>query len=490
MWAAARRPAHTWALWRSLATLQPALKADLQAIVGDRMSTSPAVLEQHGRDESFHRPMPPQAVLFPESSEEVSRIVRAAAAHRTPIIPFGVGTSLEGHVAALRGGICLDMSRMNRVLQVSPEDMDCRVQAGVTRLQLNQHLHHTGLFFPVDPGADATLGGMAATRASGTNAVRYGTMRDNVRALTVVLPSGEIIQTGRCVRKSSAGYDLTALLVGSEGTLGVITEVALRLHSQPEAAAAAVCAFADLKGAVEAATLVMQSGVPVARIELLDELQVDAINRYSKTSLPVAPHLFLEFHGCPAAVAEAAKAAGAIAAGCGGSGFAWAEKEEDRKRLWAARHSAYYAAKALRPGCASFTTDLCVPLSQLTDTVLAAQQLCRRHGLLAPLVGHVGDGNFHMLLIIDAASGEEVARARQCVDEMVRLAQDAGGTCTGEHGIGHGKLAHLEREHGGAALQAMHAIKQALDPLNIMNPGKLGSNPADWAAAAHIDDAA
>ncbi|PSC74634.1 lactate dehydrogenase [Micractinium conductrix] len=454
------------------------------------MTVQPAVLEQHGQDESFHRGWPPQAVLFPESTEEVSRVVRAAAAAHTPIIPFGVGTSLEGHVAALRGGVCLDMSRMNRVLEVNADDMGCWVQAGVTRVQLNRHLHDTGLFFPVDPGADATLGGMAATRASGTNAVRYGTMRDNVRSLTVVLPNGSVTRTGRVVRKSSAGYDLTALFVGSEGTLGVITEVALRLHGQPEAAAAAVCAFADLKGAVETATLVMQSGIPVARIELLDELQIDAINRYSRTSLRVAPTLFFEFHGSAAAVKEAAEAAGALAAEFGGSGCSWAEQEEERRRLWAARHSAYYAAKALRPGCAGFLTDLCVPLSKLTETVLAAQALCRRHGLLAPLVGHVGDGNFHMLLIIDAGNAAEVAAAKRCVDEMVHLAQDVGGTCTGEHGIGFGKLGHLEREHGMPALLAMHAIRAALDPLNIMNPGKLGSQPADFAAAAHLDDPA
>ncbi|KAL4431359.1 hypothetical protein ABPG75_006615 [Micractinium tetrahymenae] len=463
-------------------------QAELRSIVGDRLTTQPAALEQHGHDESYHRGRPPQAVLFPECTEEVSRIVRAAAAARCPVIPFGAGTSLEGHIAALRGGICLDLSRMNRVLQVSPEDMDCWVEAGVTRKQLNQHLHDTGLFFPVDPGADATLGGMAATRASGTNAVRYGTMRDNVRSLTVVLPDGTITKTGRCVRKSSAGYDLTALFVGSEGTLGVITEVALRLYGQPEATAAAVCAFGDLKGAVETATLIMQVGIPVARIELLDDLQIDAINKYSHTDLQVAPTLFFEFNGSPAAVKEAAEAAGAVAADYGGSNFGWAEKEEERRQLWSARHSAYYAARALRPGCSGFPTDLCVPLSKLTETVLASQELCRRHGLLAPLVGHVGDSNFHMLLIINTENAEEVARAKQVVADMVHLAQDAGGTCTGEHGIGYGKLCHLEREHGLPALQAMHAIKAALDPLDIMNPGKLGSDPASFAAAGRLVD--
>lgn len=478
-----RRPLCRW-----VSTLQPELEAELRSIVGDRLTTQPAALEQHGRDESYHRGRAPQAVLYPESTGEVSAIVRAAAAARCPVIPFGVGTSLEGHVAALRGGICLDLSRMNRILQVNPEDMDCWVQAGVTRKQLNQHLHDTGLFFPVDPGADATLGGMAATRASGTNAVRYGTMRDNVRSLTVVLPDGTVTQTGRRVRKSSAGYDLTALFVGSEGTLGVITEVALRLHGQPEATAAAVCAFADLKGAVDTATLVMQAGIPVARIELLDALQIEAINRYSHTDLQVAPTLFLEFNGSPAAVQEAAEAAGAIAADCGGSNFRWAEREEERRQLWSARHSAYYAARALRPGCAGFPTDLCVPLSRLTETVLASQELCRRHGLLAPMVGHVGDGNFHMLLIIDMDNAEEVARAKQVVTEMVHLAQDVGGTCTGEHGVGYGKLCHLEREHGLPALQVMQGIKAALDPLGIMNPGKLGSSPASFGSAARLDD--
>lgn len=474
-------------LCRWVSTLQPELEAELRSIVGDRLTTQPAALKQHGQDESYHRGRAPQAVLFPQSTEEVSRVVRAAAAARCPVIPFGAGTSLEGHVAALRGGICLDLSRMNRVLQVSPEDMDCRVEAGVTHRQLNRHLHDTGLFFPVDPGADATLGGMAATRASGTNAVRYGTMRDNVRCLTAVLPDGTVTQTGRRVRKSSAGYDLTALLVGSEGTLGVITELTLRLYGQPEATAAAVCAFAHLKGAVEAVTLIMQAGIPVARIELLDALQVDAINRYSGTHLHAAPTLFLEFNGSAAGVQEAAEAAGAIAADCGGSDFRWAEREEERRQLWSARHSAYYAALALRPGCRGFPTDLCVPLSRLTETVLASQELCRRHDLLAPLVGHVGDGNFHMLLIVDADSAEEVARAKRVAADMVHLAQDVGGTCTGEHGVGYGKLCHLEREHGLPALQVMRGIKAALDPLDIMNPGKLGSDPAGFAESPRTD---
>ncbi|PRW20430.1 lactate dehydrogenase [Chlorella sorokiniana] len=483
----------------SLAALPVDLGAELRAILGDRLTTAPSALEQHGRDESFHRPVPPQAVAFPESTEEVAAIVRAAAAHRTPIVPFGAGTSLEGHVAALRGGICLDMTRMNRILEVNPEDMDCWVnpedmdcwvQAGVTRKQLDEHLRDTGLFFPVDPGADATLGGMAATRASGTAAVRYGTMRDNVRSLTVVLPDGSVTRTGRRVRKSSAGYDLTALFVGSEGTLGVITEVSLRLFGVPEAAAAAVCTFSGMKAAVDTATLVMQSGIPVARIELMDELQADAINKYSHTQLALAPTLFFEFHGSPAAVKEAAEAAGAIAADLGGADFQWADREEERRRLWSARHSAYYAARALRPGGNGLITDVCVPLSRLTECVLEAQRLCKSHGLLAPLVGHVGDSNFHMLLIIDPANAEELARAHRAVDDLVHLAQDVGGTCTGEHGIGHGKLCHLEREHGLPALQAMHGIKQALDPLNIMNPGKLGSDPAGFAAAAHIDEQA
>lgn len=455
------------------------MQGDLSALLADRLTSSAAVLERHGKDESYHEGMPPQAVVYPTSTEEVAEVVRACAAHRTPVIPFGAGTSLEGHIAALRGGVCIDMSHMNRVLEVSEGDMDCQVEAGVTRSQLNQHLRESGLFFPVDPGADATLGGMTATRALGTNAVRYGTMRDNVRGLTVVLPDGRVLRTGRRVRKSSAGYDLPALFVGSEGTLGVITEVALRLYGQPESVSAAMCSFPDVQSAVDAVTLIMQSGTPVARIELMDAAMVDAVNRFSKLELEVAPTLFFEFHGAStAAVEEAAAAAGEVAADCGGSDFKWATSPEERSRLWAARHQAYYAARALRPGCGGFPTDLCVPLTALAPAVEQAQALCARRGVLAPLVGHVGDSNFHLLMIIDEGSAEEVAAAKACADEMIAIAQRLGGTCTGEHGVGYGKLHALHAEHGEAGLGVMHAIKQAIDPLGIMNPGKLGSDPA------------
>jgi D-lactate dehydrogenase (cytochrome) len=445
----------------------------------DRISTSPAILETHGRDESYHPGAPPHAVVFPRSTEEVAAIVKICAANHVPIIPFGAGTSLEGHIAAIRGGVSLDVSRhMTSILGVKTTDMTCRVQAGVTREQLNTHLRDTGLFFSVDPGANATLGGMTATRASGTTAVRYGTMRDNVKALTVVLANGEVIQTGRPVRKSSAGYDLTALFTGSEGTLGVITEVALQLHPQPEAATAAVCSFPTLKAAVDTAVKVMQCGIPVARIELLDQVAITAVNKFSKTELTPAPTLFFEFHGSEATAQEAAENAAIIVQEQGGSGFQWATSAEERKKLWSARHSAYHAGIALRPGCRGYPTDLCVPLSQLTDAVLKCQNLAERKGLLAPLVGHVGDSNFHLCFVLDPNNEKEMSQAEAAVDEMVYIAHAMGGTCTGEHGVGYGKLHHLQAEFGGmAALEVMRSIKLALDPRDIMNPGKLGSDP-------------
>jgi D-lactate dehydrogenase (cytochrome) len=367
---------------------------------------------------------------------------------------------------------------MTSIVDVKTTDMTCRVQAGVTREQLNTHLRDTGLFFSVDPGANATLGGMASTRASGTTAVRYGTMRDNVKALTVVLANGEVIQTGRPVRKSSAGYDLTALFVGSEGTLGVITEVALQLHPQPESATAAVCSFPSLKAAVDTAVAVMQCGIPVARIELLDQVAITAVNKFSKTELTPAPTLFFEFHGSESTAQEAAELASLIVQEQGGSNFQWATSPEERKKLWTARHSAYHAGIALRPGCRGFPTDLCVPLSRLTEAVLQCQQIAEREGLLAPLVGHVGDSNFHLCFVLDPNDKTEMVKAESAVDEMVHIAHAMGGTCTGEHGVGYGKLHHLEAEFGGvAALDVMHKIKLAIDPGNIMNPGKLGSDP-------------
>jgi len=446
--------------------------AELSTLLGERLSTSAAVREQHGHDESYHETHAPDAVAFATSTEEVAEIVKICARYRRPIIPFGTGTSLEGHVAALRGGISIDLTRMNEILAVSPEDMDCRVQPGVTRKQLNRHLHNTGLFFPIDPGADASLGGMTATRASGTNAVRYGTMRENVLGLTVVLADGRVIRTGGRARKSAAGYDLTRLFVGSEGTLGVITEIGLRLHGIPEAISAAVCGFATLAGAVDTVIMTIQCGIPVARIELLDEVQMDAVNRHSNFDYPVRPTLFFEFHGSEAAVAEQVERVGEIAADNGGGDFRWATRPEDRNTLWQARHDAYYAAIALRPGAKGWPTDVCVPISRLADCILETKADVERSGLLAPIVGHVGDGNFHLTFVIDPDDADEMARAAALNERMVMRALAMGGTCTGEHGIGIGKMKFLQAEHG-EAVAVMRQIKQALDPENLMNPGKI-----------------
>ncbi len=445
----------------------------LRQRMGDRLDTGAAMRAQHGHTTTWIETEAPDAVAFPESEAEVAEIVRTCAAHRCPVIPFGAGTSLEGHVNAPAGGVCVDLSRMDAVLAVRPEDMDCTVQPGVTRVRLNEELRATGLFFPVDPGADASLGGMVATGASGTNAVRYGTIREQVLGLRVVLPSGAAIRTSGRARKSSAGYDLTRLMIGSEGTLGIVTEITLRLHGIPEAVTGASCSFPTVAGAAAAVTEVIQCGVPVARIELLDALQVRAVNAYSRLSLPEAPLLLMEFHGTEGAVAEQAETVREITAGHGGTDYAVARDADGRARLWQARHDAYWAALALRPGAKGISTDTCVPLGRLAEAVGAAADRAAADGLVAPIVGHAGDGNFHVLLLVDMADPAEVSRARAYVGWLNDLAIGMDGTCTGEHGIGQGKAAYLRREHGGA-VDAMGAIKAALDPLGIMNPGKLG----------------
>lgn len=447
--------------------------AGLRALFGTRLRESLAVREQHGRGETWPQSLPPDAVAWPLSTEEVSRALALCAAAGMPVIAYGAGTSLEGHVTAPHGGLCLDFAQMHAVLAVRPEDLDCTVQAGVTREQLNSHLRDTGLFFPIDPGANATLGGMVATRASGTNAVRYGTMLHNVLGLTVVLADGRVIHTGGRARKSSAGYDLTRLFIGSEGTLGIVTEITLRLYGLPETIAAAVCGFATLEGAVNATTQVIQLGIPVARVEFLDEVMVRACNRHSMLGLTERPTLFLEFHGSENGVAEQAARVREITRDNGGSDFQWAVAPEDRARLWKARHQAYFAGLALRPGCAAVAADICVPVSQLPAAVAAARADIDGAGLLAPIVGHVGDGNFHVLFLLDPADAPERARADEVYERMIERALAAGGTCTGEHGIGLGKRAKLVQEHGADAVEVMRRVKQALDPLGVLNPGKI-----------------
>ena len=444
----------------------------LRQRLGERVSTSAAVREQHGRDESHHAAHAPDAVAFPRSTEEVAEIVRVCAGYGTPVIPFGIGTSLEGHVAALRGGVCIDLGGMNEIVRVSAGDMDATVQAGVRRKQLNEHLRDTGLFFPIDPGADATIGGMTATRASGTNAVRYGTMRDNVLALTVVTADGRVVRTARRARKSAAGYDLTRVFVGSEGTLGVITEITLRLYGIPEAVSAAVCSFPGIEGAVDTVIETIQMGIPVARIELLDELQMEACNRYSDLEYPVAPTLFLEFHGSEAGVAEQAETVQTLATGNGAGDFQWATRTEDRNRLWQARHDAAYAALALRPGAGMWATDVCVPLSRLAECIRETREDLAESFLMAPLVGHVGDGNFHLVFLFDPDDDRERAEVERLNERLVSRSLALDGTCTGEHGVGYGKLDFLTAEHG-EAVSLMRDIKKALDPGNIMNPGKI-----------------
>jgi D-lactate dehydrogenase (cytochrome) len=444
----------------------------LQARRGPAVTTAEAILEHHGKDESWHGTAAPDVVVFPHSTNEVADIIRLCSHHRVPVIAFGAGTSLEGHVLAIHGGLCMDMTRMNRICAVHVDDLDATVEAGVTRKQLNRELHTSGLFFPIDPGADATLAGMAATRASGTNAVRYGTMRENVLGLTAVLADGSIVSTGGRARKSSAGYDLTRLLVGSEGTLGVITELTLKLYPQPEAVSAAVCAFPSVDAAVRTVIRTIQMGVPIARCELLDTLTIAAVNRHSKLGLREAPMLFCEFHGTHAGAAEQAQIVQEIAREQGGLDFEWATLQEERNRLWQARHDAYPACLQLRPGSYAVSTDVCVPISKLADCIAATNEDIARASMPVALFGHVGDGNFHLVILVDPQNPAELEEAQALNARVVMRAIGMNGTCTGEHGIGFGKMDFLEAELG-SALPAMRAIKKALDPHNILNPGKI-----------------
>jgi D-lactate dehydrogenase (cytochrome) len=446
--------------------------AALVARLGERASRANAVVAAHGASESYHAAHPPDIVAFPQSTEEVAAIVAICAAHGAPIVPWGAGTSLEGNASAVHGGVCVDFAQMNRVLAVNAEDLDCRVQPGITRKRLNTELRDTGLFFPIDPGADASIGGMTSTRGSGTMAVRYGTMRDNVMALEVVLADGRVIRTSRRAKKSAAGYDLTRLFVGAEGTLGVITEITLRLHPVPEAISAVVCPFASFEGAVSTAIAVIQAGIPVARIELLDEVMIRGVNQYAMLGIVEAPTLFLEFHGTPAAVAEQAEAVRELAQEHGALGYDAATRTEDRNRLWTARDNTLYAGTGLRPGSKALITDVCVPVSRLAECLVATKRDIAASGLIAPIVGHVGDGNFHTLILVDPAAPDEIARAQALHERMVTRALDLDGTSTGEHGIGTGKIEFLERELG-EAVDVMRAVKRALDPAGIMNPGKI-----------------
>ncbi len=455
------------------APLPAALVEALRQQFGTRYSQGESVRLQHGRDESKHEPMLPDGVVFAESTEEVAAVVRLCREYRVPVIPYGVGSSVEGHVLAVHGGISIDLSGMNRVLSIHAEDLDVTVQAGVTRKQLNDELKGTGLFFPIDPGADATLGGMAATRASGTNAVRYGTMRENVLSLTVVTPEGKIVRTGSRARKSSAGYDLTRLFVGSEGTLGIITELTVKLYPIPEAMSAAVCAFPSVDAAVDTVIQTIQLGVPVARVELLDALTLQAINRYSKTTLPEAPTLFFEFHGSDSSVQEQAELTQEIAQGNGGQDFQWATRQEDRSRLWQARHDAYFACLQLKPGARCFPTDVCVPISRLAECIHATNEDIAQVSLPIALFGHVGDGNFHLVVLVDTDNPKEMAEGEWISQRVVERAIAMEGTCTGEHGIGLGKQHYLLQEHGEDGVALMRTLKTALDPLNLMNPGKI-----------------
>ncbi|WP_281659773.1 FAD-binding oxidoreductase [Microvirgula aerodenitrificans] len=447
--------------------------AELSSLLGDRLSTTRSVCDQHGRDESPYPAMPPDAVAFADSTDEVARIVQVCARHRVPVIPYGAGSSIEGHLLAIRGGLSLDLSRMTRIIAIDADDLTATVEAGVTREALNDALRHSGLFFPIDPGANASLGGMSATRASGTNAVRYGTMRENVLALTVVTAAGKVIHTGTRARKSSAGYDLTRAFVGSEGTLGVMTEITVRLHPQPMAVSAAVATFDSVADAVNTVIRTIQYGIPVARVEFMDIQAVRAVNAYSKLSLREAPTLLFEFHGSEAGVAEQAETVQAIAHEFGGTDFEWASRQEDRNRLWAARHKAYFASLQLQPGSTCVTTDVCVPISRLAECVTATCADIDASGILATVLGHVGDGNFHVLLLVDPTDPQSRERAEAVNARIVRRALDMDGTCTGEHGVGLHKMDFMRAEHGEDALDMMRALKRAFDPQNLMNPGKI-----------------
>ncbi len=455
----------------------PDLNAALEALgplFGERLSAKAAVREHHSRDESWHPAALPDAVCFAKTAAEVSRALSICHRHRVPVVPFGTGTGVEGAVVPVHGGICIDTGGLDRIVRVDAEDLTCTVEAGVTRKQLERHLRDTGLFFPIDPGADASLGGMAATRASGTNAVRYGTMRENVLSLTAVLPDGSIVNTGRRAKKSSAGYDLTRLFVGSEGTLGIIVELTLRLYGRPEAMSAARVYFDSVDAAVETTIQVLQFGIPIARIELLDEAQMDAINRYSNTDYPLKPALFLEFHGSESAVREQVETVGEICAGAGGSDFEWAVHEEDRALMWQARHDAAYAAMAMRPGARAYATDVCVPISRLAECIRETRRDVSENWTQPSfLLGHVGDGNFHYVFLLDPEQPDEYRTVQGIGERMVRRAIELGGTCTGEHGIGLGKQQYLEPELGAEAVALMRTIKRAIDPHNIMNPAKV-----------------
>ncbi len=439
---------------------------------GERVSTSPGVRAHHGKDESYFPYAPPDAVVFAQSTEEVSEIVKICARHKTPIIPYGTGTSLEGHILAIHGGVCVDLSGMNRILRVNPEDLDVTVEAGVTRKQLNNHIKDTGLFFPIDPGADASLGGMASTRASGTNAVRYGTMRENVLGLTVVMADGRVIKTARRAKKSAAGYDLTRLFVGSEGTLCVITEVTLRLYGIPEQISSAVCPFPSVKAAVDTVIAVIQSGIPIARVELLGKGLVEAVNKFSKLDHEVAPTLMFEFHGTKSYVAEQVEMVQAIARDNGGASFRWAHTMEERNKLWQARHDAYFAGLQTRPGARAVSTDVCVPISRLAECIAETEQDMKAASMPIHILGHVGDGNFHLMILIDPNDPRELHESHEINERLVNRALRLEGTCTGEHGVGMGKMDFLVAEHGDA-ISVMRALKKTLDPDNIMNPGKI-----------------